>query len=119
MEKYAVVMEELIENLTEKHTKQIKALIKSNTDAMANLIKFVKKNAPAAAASAYPTAAIDPRKTAWQKAWAENAKWQQSVHTATKYIQIKHAQSWELNANAAKYPAGWISSKVTDGAWGP
>jgi hypothetical protein len=64
MEEYAAVTEELIENLTKKYTKQIEALIKSNTDAMANLIESFKKTAPAPAASAISANLIDAKKTA-------------------------------------------------------
>ncbi len=49
MEEYAAATEELIENLTKKHAKQIEALMKSNTEAMVQLMATLKATLAAAA----------------------------------------------------------------------
>ena len=113
MEEYAAATEELIENLTDKHAKQIEALIKSNTEAMAQLMATLKV-APAAAAPAPPTKAS---KTALQaekhKAWVEKCKAATTCpHCKKVHPNRTHAQCWELDANADKRPANWKSSKV-------
>ncbi len=71
MEEYAHATEELIENLAKKHTTQIKALLKSNSNAMTKLLESFKHNAPAPATAPAATAASDPKKAAKHKAWVE------------------------------------------------
>jgi hypothetical protein len=43
MEEYAAATEEIVENLTEQHTKQLEALIKANNDNMAKLMDMLSK----------------------------------------------------------------------------
>ncbi len=116
MEKYAAAKwRNLIENLTNKHAKRIEALIKSNTETMAKLIKLLKPS-PTPAATAGATAGASSQ-TAQQsekrQAWIERCK------AATKFPHCekvhptwKHEQCWELEANAAKCPVNWKSVKV-------
>jgi hypothetical protein len=70
MEEYAAATEELVENLTERHTKQLEALIKANNDNMAKLMEVLGKAkpmaTPAAATSGKTKAKRDAEK---HKAW--------------------------------------------------
>ena len=72
MEEYTASIEELIKNLTDKHTKQIKALIKTNTEAMAQLMATLK-SAPAAA-GALSAATVSALSTTKTTAQAENIR---------------------------------------------
>jgi hypothetical protein len=101
MNEYAKATEELAENLTKKHTKQIEALVRSNNEAMAKLAESLSK-APVIKAST--------DQNAKHKAWVEKCK------TATKFPHCEkihpnstHAQCWELDINASKRPANWKS----------
>ncbi len=75
IELYAAATEELMENLTEWHTKQLEALIKANNDNMAKLMDVLSKAeptaAPAAATSGKPKAERNAEK---HKAWVEKCR---------------------------------------------
>jgi hypothetical protein len=108
MDEYAAATEELIENLTNKHAKQIEALIKSNTETMAKLMKLLKPS-PTPAATAGATAGASSQtaqQSEKQQAWIERCK-AEKVHP-----NRKHEQCWELKANAAKRLVNWNSVKV-------
>jgi hypothetical protein len=113
MEEYAAATEELIENLTKQHTKQLEALIKANNDNMAKLMDMLSK----AKMTARPSAATlvktkAERDTEKYKAWVEKRR----NATKCKHCDKFHpnhtkAQCWELEENAAKWPANWKSAK--------
>ncbi len=52
MEEYTAATEELVENLTVRHTKQLEALIKANNDNMAKLMEVLSKAKPMATPAA-------------------------------------------------------------------
>lgn len=107
MEQYATATEELIENLTEKHSKQIEALIKSNTEAMAQLITTLK----ATQAASEPK--VPKTQSEKHKAWVEKCKNATTCpHCKKIHPNRTHAQCWELEANASKRPANWKSVNV-------
>ena len=60
MEEFAQATEEFIAELTEKHAKQIKALIKANNEAMAKLTATLLENKLPSVAAAVPAAAQEP-----------------------------------------------------------
>ena len=108
VEEMAQATEELVAELTERHSKQVEALIKANSEAMEKLtaaIVATKLPAP-------PTAAG----TANSKASAKAAKWAEKKKNATTcphcnriHPNRTHDQCWELPANSDKRPAGWKS----------
>jgi hypothetical protein len=113
MEEYAAATEELVENLTKRHTKQLEALIKASNDNMAKLMDILSKAkpiaTPAAATSGKTKAKRDTEK---HKAWVEKCR----NATKCKHCDKIHpnrtkAQCWELKENAAKQPANWKSAK--------
>ncbi len=74
VKEFAQAMEELVAELTEKHSKQIEALIKANNEAMAKLTADLLQSkapsaAPAAPASATqnPSAAASEKMNCWKK----------------------------------------------------
>jgi hypothetical protein len=75
MEEYAAATEELLENLSERHTKQLEALIKANNDNMAKLMDMLSKAKtmamPSAATSGKTKAKRDAEK---YKAWFERRR---------------------------------------------
>ena len=119
VEEMAQAMEELVAELTKKHTKQIESLIKSNNDAMQKLTAAILANKPtnnAATTAAHPTSSGE----AAAKAVAKKAAWEEKKKKATMcphcdrvHPNRAHEQCWELPANAAKRPEGWTSVKST------
>lgn len=110
VEEMAQATEELVAELTERHTKQVESLIKSNSDAMEKLTAAILANKPAAASGAVPTAAATAAATA--KAAARKAKWEATPicpHCNRKHAKFGPELCWELPANAATRPAGWKS----------
>jgi hypothetical protein len=115
MEEYAAATEELVENLTKQHTKQLEALIKANNDNMVKLMEVLSKALPAAmAALAATSAANDKTKcaVAKHKAWIEKCRnAMKCKHCDRVHPNRTESQCWELEANAAKRPANWKSVK--------
>jgi hypothetical protein len=76
VEEFAQATEELVVELTEKHSKQIKALIKSNNKAMAKLTTALLQSKAPAAAPAAPTAAItaDAKQAERAQIWAKKRR---------------------------------------------
>jgi hypothetical protein len=115
MEEYTATTEELVENLTKRHTKQLEALIKANNDNMAKLMEVLSKALPAAAAALAATSMANSKTehaAEKHKAWIEKCK----NATKCKHYNRVHpnrteSQCWELEANAAKRPANWKSVK--------
>ena len=116
MEEFAQATEEFIAELTEKHAKQIKALIKANNEAMAKLTAVLLENKSPSAVATVPAAAREPNSKQSERAqiWAEkkcNAT--ECPHCKKFHPNRLHSQCWELEANASKRPAGWKSVKTT------
>jgi hypothetical protein len=101
MEEYTAATEELIENFTNKHAKQIEALIKSNTETMAKLMKLLKPS-PMPAATAGATAGASSQtaqQSEKQQAWIEKCKAAtKCLHCEKVHPNRKHEQYWELEA---------------------
>ncbi len=113
MEEYAAATEELVENLTERHTKQLEAIIKANNDNMAKLMDILSKAkltaTPAAATLGKTKAKHDAEK---HKAWVEKCRNVTKCKHCNKFHPNRtKAQCWELEENAAKRPANWKSAK--------
>ena len=106
VEEVAQATEELVAELTERHTKQVESLIKANNDAMEKLTAAIMANKP--------SSETGKSKGAKAVAWAEKKKNATTCpHRNRKHPNRTHAQCWELPANAAKRPANWKSVKST------
>jgi hypothetical protein len=94
---------ELVADLTEHHTQEIKSLIKSYNDAMEKLIAAISaSNKPPAATKT--NGAISSRLKA--AAWAEKGRMGTTcLHCNCVHPNHTHNQFWNLPANAAKCPA--------------
>jgi len=113
MEDYAAAMEELVENLTKRHSKQLEALIAANNNNMAKLLAVLGKTAPAAtpAAASLVTSKAE-QAAAKRKAWLQKCKNAKECKNCNKFHPARtDNQCWELESNAAKQPANWTSSK--------
>ena len=107
--------EELVAELTEKHSKQIEALIKANNKAMAKLTAaLLQSKAPSAAPAVPASATQNPSAAASKKL----KRWKEKCRTATTcphcskiHPNHTHDQCWELETNAHKRPAGWKLAK--------
>lgn len=112
MKEYAAAIEELVENLTEKHAKQAEALINSNTEAMAKLVELLSKGPTlATAVGAKPANTTESKK---RKKWVDKCKAAtQCPHCNKIHPNCTHVQCWELDANTAKRPANWKLVKST------
>ena len=107
VEQMAKATEELVAELTERHSKQVESIIKSNSEAMEKLTAAILANKPAATT-------VTASKSAKAAAWAEKKR----IATICPHCNRKHPnrtsdQCWELPANAAKRPADWKSTKST------
>ena len=107
VEQMAKATEELVAELTERHSKQVESIIKSNSEAMEKLTAAILANKPAATT-------VTASKSAKAAAWAEKKR----IATICPHCNRKHPnrtsdQCWELPANAAKRPADWQSTKST------
>ena len=108
VEEFAQATEELVAELTEKHAKQIEALIKANNDAMQKLTAAITSNKTL-------EASVTPKIMAGQAAkrvsWAEKCKNATTCpHCSKIHPNRTHDQCWHLEKNAAKRPAGWTPS---------
>ena len=107
VEQMAKATEELVAELTERHSKQVESIIKSNSEAMEKLTAAILANKPAATSAT-------SNKSAKAAAWAEKKKIATTCpHCNCKHPNRTHDQCWELPANAAKRPADWKSTKST------
>lgn len=107
VEQMAKATEELVAELTERHSKQVESIIKSNSEAMEKLTAAILANKP-------PATTVTASKSAKAAAWAEKKR----IATICPHCNRKHPnrtsdQCWELPANAAKRPADWKSTKST------
>ncbi len=117
MEEYAAATEELVENLTKRHTKQLEALIKANNDNMAKFMEVLSKASLAATAA---LAAMLAANSKTERVAAKHKAWIEKCQNATKckhcnrvHPDCTESQCWELEANAAKRPANWKSVKLS------
>ena len=107
VEQMAKATEELVAELTERHSKQVESIIKSNSEAMEKLTAAILANKPAATSAT-------SNKSAKAAAWAEKKRIAMTCpHCNRKHPNRTHDQCWELPANAAKRPADWKSTKST------
>jgi hypothetical protein len=114
VQEFPQAKEELVAELKEKHSKQIEALIKSNSEAIAKLTAaLLEDKAPAAAPAALAVAQTTnakQSKRAW--IWAKKKRNAMECPHCNKFHPNQiHSQCWELEANASKQPAGWKLSK--------
>jgi hypothetical protein len=98
MDEYTAATEELVENLTKQHTKQLEALIKANNDNMAKLMEVLSKAMltakPAAATSGKTKSKCDAEK---HKAWIDKCKnATKCKHCNKVHPNCTKAQCWEL-----------------------
>ena len=112
VEEFAQATEELVAELTEKHAKQIEALIKANNDAMQQLTAAINSNKAPAPATPAPTArAPTAAQTTKSLRWAEKCRNATTCpHCSKIHPNRTHDQCWHLEKNAANRPAGWTPS---------
>jgi hypothetical protein len=72
MEEYAAATEELVENLTERHTKQLETLIKANNDNMAKLMDMLSKAKSWLETTCTSTEFVVSDGATWAQEFAEN-----------------------------------------------
>lgn len=109
VEEMTIATEELVAELTERHSKQMEALIKANNEAIEKLTLAILSNKPATNGT-YGDKAYT--KSAKATAWAERKKNATTCPHCSRIHPNRTAdQCWELPANAAKRPAGWRSVK--------
>jgi hypothetical protein len=115
VEEMANATKELVAELTEKHAKQVEALIKANNDAMEKLTAAILSvNKPGATSGATTNSDAAAKRAAKAAAWKEKKeKATVCPHCDCKHPNRTHDQCWELPANAAKHPAGWKLVKST------
>jgi hypothetical protein len=114
VEEMAQATEELAAELTERHSKQVEALIKANSKAMEKLTAAILANKPTATATAAGNASGKAVAAAKAAKWAEKKKNATTCpHCNRIHPNRTHDQCWELPANAAKRPANWKSVKST------
>ncbi len=105
VEELAEATEEIIANLTDKHSQCIKALVKSNNKILAKLTEAIASKVATAASTAAATATKDERRKKWTEK-CKNAK--MCVNCNKKHPNCTDDKCWELKANAASRPAGCI-----------
>jgi hypothetical protein len=111
MEEMAQATTELVAELTEHHTQEIKSLIKSNNDAMEKLIAAISVSNKPPASTGTNGATSSRLKAA---ALAEKRRMATTCpHFNCIHPNRTHDQCWELPANAAKRPANWESVEST------
>ena len=115
VEEMAQATEELVAELTERHTKQFETLIKANNEAMQKLTAAILAGKSGTAAQTPATSAeAAVKKAAKAAAWAEKKRTATTCpHCDRVHPNRTHDQCWELPANAAKRPADWKSVKST------
>jgi hypothetical protein len=112
VEQMAKATEELVAELTERHSNQVESIIKSNSEVMEKLTAAILANKPTAST-------VTANKSAKAAAWAEKKR----IATTCPHCNRKHPNHtsdhcWELPANAAKRPADWKSRRALDNARG-
>jgi hypothetical protein len=111
MEEQAEATEELIATLTENHTHQMEALIKSTTEAMKEMMQLVKNQTTTPTIS---TKMLDEeKKKKRDEKQKKNNKAPVFTHCDRKHPYKKEDKCWELKKNKASCPNNWKSSKST------
>jgi hypothetical protein len=112
IEETAEATEELINNLTEAHTKQIEILMKANMEAMKEMMTLVKKNTTN---QNQDTGNNEKTKAEKKKAREEHRKRYDEAtickHCGNKHPYKKEDECWTLEANAASRPSNWKPNK--------
>ena len=110
IEEQAEATEELIAALTEKHTQQIENLIKSNTEAMKQMMSLIKNDKKESG---------DKQQSNEEKKKKREERRQRfndapvCKHCGKKHPTKKEDECWELEVNKASRPINWKSSKST------
>ena len=112
IEETAEATEELINNLTEAHTKQIETLMKANMEAMKEMMALVKKNTNN---QNQDKGNNEKTKAEKKKAREEHRKRYDEAtickHCGKKHPYKKEDECWTLEANAASRPSNWKPNK--------
>jgi hypothetical protein len=111
IEDQAEATEELIATLTENHTRQMEALIKSTSDAMKEMMQLVKSNTNT---QKNPNKLSDDEKK--KKGEERRKKYNEApicTHCGRKHPTKKEEDCWELEKNKASRPDNWKSTKST------
>jgi hypothetical protein len=116
MEEQAEATEDLIVNLTERHTRQMETLIKNTTEALKEMMALVKsENKPSE--NKPLTNNNDMSKGGRKKRTKERCKMYINApihkHCNRKHPAKKEDECWKLEANAASCPSYWKPSKST------
>ena len=110
IEEQAEATEELIAALTEKHTQQIESLIKSNTEAMKQMMSLIKNDRKE------PGDKKQPDEEKKKKQEERRQKFNDAPvckHCGKKHPTKKEDECWELEVNKASRLINWKSSKNT------
>jgi hypothetical protein len=106
IEEQAKATEELIAALTEKHTQQMEALIKSTTEAMKEMMSLIKNKRK------------EPGKQSNEEKKKKREEQKQKYNNAPvckncgkKHPTKKEDKCWELEKNKDSRPANWKSTK--------
>ncbi len=108
IEEEANTMEELIATITENHSKQIKSLIKSTTEAMKAMLTLIKNK------NKYSNGQSNDEK---KKKQEEKSKCYKDApgckHCGKKHPYKKEDECWELEKNKDSHPSNWKYAKDT------
>ena len=110
IEEQAEATEELIAALTEKHTQQIKSLIKSNTEAMKQMMSLIKNDRKEPGDKKQPDEEKKKKREERRQRFNDAPV---CKHCGKKHPTKKEDECWELEANKASRPVNWKSSKST------
>jgi len=110
IEQQAEATEELINVLTEKHTSQMEALIRSNTEAMKEMMALVKTEKGANNDSKSSSNEKKKKREEKRKKYNDAPV---CKHCGKKHPAKVEDECWELDKNASSRPSNWKSSKST------
>jgi hypothetical protein len=110
IEEQAEATEELIAALTEKHTQQIESLIKSNTEAMKQMMSLIKNDRKEPGDKKQPDEEKKKKREERRQRFNDAPV---CKHCGKKHPTKKEDECWELEANKASRPVNWKSSKST------
>ena len=110
IEEQAEATEELIAALTEKHTQQIESLIKSNTEAMKQMMSLIKNDRKELGDKKQPDEEKKKKREERRQRFNDAPV---CKHCGKKHPTKKEEECWELETNKASRHANWKSSKST------
>jgi hypothetical protein len=110
IEEQAEATEELIAALTEKHTQQIESLIKSNTEAMKQMMSLIKNDRKESGDKKQPDEEKKKKREERRQRFNDAPV---CKHCGKKHPTKKEDECWELEVNKASRPVNWKSSKST------